>query len=121
MALLKRYQRFLALLTPLVSLHIFHLKSIIPTLSLYPSYVLSSISIIFPLLPFPSSPPLDILSSFKVLSPYILLLSFALYALIDISVTVKNFNDCEDAAAEIDRQVKEGRRALKERGIQLRD
>ena len=120
MALLKRYQRFLALLIPLVSLHIFHLKSIIPTVSLYPSYVLSSISTISPL-PFPSSPPLDILSSFKVLSPYILLLSFALYALIDISVTVKNFNDCEDAAAEIERQVKEGRRALKERGIKLRD
>mmetsp|Transcript_3319 Transcript_3319/g.6752 ORF Transcript_3319/g.6752 Transcript_3319/m.6752 type:complete len:117 (+) Transcript_3319:174-524(+) len=114
---LKRYQRFLAVLIPYISFYIYHITTMISSPTSYPRLLFNAFHDVLLSLHSPSE---SVTTSFLTLSPFISLALIGLYALADISYCVYNFNDCKDAKKEIDRQVEEGKRAMRERGVKIR-
>ena len=55
-----------------------------------------------------------------VLSPYLLVVFLGVFAVCDIMWVVLTFNDCKEAAAEIDVQVAEAKKEMKRRKIGLK-
>ncbi|XP_019618462.1 PREDICTED: dolichol-phosphate mannosyltransferase subunit 3-like [Branchiostoma belcheri] len=52
-------------------------------------------------------------------APMYLLMSFACYSLATIGYRVATFNDCEDAAKELQQEIEEARRDLAKKGLKL--
>ena len=98
-----RYQKWLTIIVLYVVLYSAHLSS-----SPSDPYSLLTASL-------STYPPTT--SSLKTLSPLLILLALALYAVLDIAYVVLTFNDCKDAAREIEVQVKEARREMRRRKI----
>jgi hypothetical protein len=69
--------------------------------------------------PFSSQLPTLVKDTMIDFLPIYFLLGLAIYAAGSVVIGVINFSDCPDAAAEVDRHVKEARAALKQRKIIL--
>jgi hypothetical protein len=103
-----KYQKWLSAIIVFVSSYVYYLASQKVTMSSYPSALLSSLSSL------PSTP------SCLILSPFLIVLALGVYAVCDIMYVVLTFNDCKEAAAEIDRQVAEATKEMKKRKIGLK-
>ena len=101
-----RYQKWLSLILTYLSLYSFHIYSNVPTLSSLPSHIISSVT---------SRPPT--IESLLSASPLLIIVFLAAYAILDIAFVVLTFNDCKEAAREVDEQVKEAREEMKRRKI----
>mmetsp|Transcript_10117 Transcript_10117/g.20124 ORF Transcript_10117/g.20124 Transcript_10117/m.20124 type:complete len:113 (+) Transcript_10117:269-607(+) len=109
-----RYQRLLCLISPPLLAWFHFVGRQIPLMSL-PSVIFNCFLNIVPFLtPYNVHPWRDCV---LYLSPLIALALLAVYAVSDIAFTVLTFNDCKEAAAEIDKQVVEARKEMKKRGI----
>ncbi|XP_043248593.1 dolichol-phosphate mannosyltransferase subunit 3 isoform X1 [Colletes gigas] len=53
--------------------------------------------------------------------PFIVLFLFSLYAAIIVLYRVFTFNNCENAAIELQQQIKEAKRDLQSKGVDLKD
>uniref|UniRef100_A0A3P8SHY7 Dolichol-phosphate mannosyltransferase subunit 3 n=1 Tax=Amphiprion percula TaxID=161767 RepID=A0A3P8SHY7_AMPPE len=51
--------------------------------------------------------------------PLYLLVSFGCYSLATVGYRVATFNDCEEAAKELQEQIKEAREDLRKRGLKM--
>lgn len=51
--------------------------------------------------------------------PLYLLVSFGCYSLATVGYRVATFNDCEDAAKELQQQIKEAKEDLKRKGLKM--
>lgn len=51
--------------------------------------------------------------------PLYLLVSFGCYSLATVGYRVATFNDCEDAARELQEQIKEAKEDLKKKGLKM--
>ncbi|XP_053719246.1 dolichol-phosphate mannosyltransferase subunit 3 [Synchiropus splendidus] len=51
--------------------------------------------------------------------PFYLLVTFGCYSLATVGYRVATFNDCEEAALELQQQIKEAQRDLQKKGLKL--
>ncbi|CAH1265548.1 DPM3 [Branchiostoma lanceolatum] len=59
------------------------------------------------------------LALFSPQAPMYLLMTFACYSLATIGYRVATFNDCEDAAKELQQEIEEARRDLMKKGLKF--
>jgi len=97
-----RFQKWSSVILAYLALYSYHLTSLPPPLSSH-----------FLALPALTS------ASLSTFSPLLILAVLALHAVTDIMYTVLTFNDCKEAAKEIDDQVKEAHAAMKKRKIPI--
>ncbi|XP_013183875.1 dolichol-phosphate mannosyltransferase subunit 3 [Amyelois transitella] len=64
-------------------------------------------------------PVLDKNMNLIMISPIIFIILFGLYALTVVLYRVFTFNNCEEAAKELQEQIQEAKRDLREKGIEL--
>jgi dolichyl-phosphate mannosyltransferase polypeptide 3 len=106
-----RYQKFLALVALYLACYVMWLRQL--SVSSFSSLLSAWVDALKP------SPQLLGAADAATLSPFLVVVGLGVYAVADIMYTVLTFNDCKDAAEEIDRQVLEARKEMKKRKIKV--
>ncbi|GMH62999.1 hypothetical protein TrLO_g10671 [Triparma laevis f. longispina] len=109
-----RYQRFLALVLPALSAYCYFV--LLPLGSHFPMAIANALLNLVPGVG--GWTPLSRGELIRILSPLLAVAMLGVYAVSDIAYTVITFNDCKDAAAEIETQVKEAKKEMKRRKIE---
>ena len=115
---LLRYQKFIAVILPGLSLYIYYCVTTLDSFGSYFSMIADCLLNVVPLVP--PSRAVERQQIVRYLSPLIVVGLLALYAFVSISYLVIMFNDCPEAAKELEREIKEAKAELKRLGVSIR-